>query len=500
LTIETSDGEWDILTVATRQSAIRSAVGIRQSALTFIATIGLEVHAQLLTASKAFCGCSTAYGAPPNTNVCPVCLGHPGALPVLNRKAVELAVRTALAFGATVHPRSVFARKHYFYPDLPKGYQITQYDRPLATGGAVGIGSGQVPLVRIHLEEDAGKSLHDGVTRLDFNRSGVPLIEIVTDAAIQSAADAAACFSRIRETLVSLGVNDGNMEQGSLRCDANVSIRAIGSATLGTRTEIKNINSFRYVQRALQFEIDRHAALLSGGGRVAAETRTWDSATGETAPMRGKEDTRDYRYFPEPDLLPLDIDPALVTDLRATMPELRDAQRARFVTQYSLPPYDAEVLTQSAALASYFERVAAASGDPKASSNWIMGEALGRLNASGMDIAAIRITPERLAGLIRLAESGRITGPIAKALFERMFADGSDPEAIVEAEGLARVDDGAAIEGLVRQTLADNPKAVEQYRAGKRQAFGFLVGQAIKASAGRADPATVTAALRRILG
>ena len=469
--------------------------------MTVLATIGLEVHAQLSTASKAFCGCSTAYGAPANTNVCPVCLGLPGSLPVLNRRAVEFAALAALAFGCPVHPRSRFARKHYFYPDLPKGYQITQYDQPLATGGAVDLEGRRIPLARIHLEEDAGKSLHgDAVTRIDFNRSGVPLIEIVTEPGIHSAADAAACFSRIRETLVALGVNDGNMEEGSLRCDANVSIRLADGEPLGTRTEIKNINSFRYVQRAVQFEIDRHTALRSRGDRVMAETRTWDSAVGETVSMRGKEETHDYRYFPEPDLQPLDLGAALLADLRARMPELRDQKRARFAAQYGLPAYDADVLTQSAALADYFERVAAASGHPKAASNWIMVEALGRLNAHGIDISAIRISPDHLAALIRLTESGRITGPIAKALFERMFADGSDPETIVAAEGLGRVDDEAAIEALVRRTLEENPTPVEQYRAGKKQAFGFLVGQAIKASAGKADPGTVTAALRRILG
>jgi aspartyl-tRNA(Asn)/glutamyl-tRNA(Gln) amidotransferase subunit B len=464
-------------------------------------TIGLEVHAQLLTATKAFCGCSTAYGAPPNTNTCPVCLGLPGALPVLNRRAVEFAARAALAFGCTVHPRSVFARKHYFYPDLPKGYQITQHEHPLATGGAVGIGSGPIPLVRLHMEEDAGKSMHGAdVTRIDFNRSGVPLIEIVTAPVIRSAADAAACFSRIRETLVALEVNDGNMEEGSLRCDANVSLAPAGHDTLGTRTEIKNINSFRYVQRAVQFEIDRHAAAIARGERIEPETRTWDSAAGTTASMRGKEETHDYRYFPEPDLLPLTVDAAFLDELRTTMPELRDARRARFERDYGLPAYDAEVLTQSLPLARYFEAVAGASGNPKAASNWIMVEALGRLNASGTDITAIKVTPDRMAGLIRLVESGRITGPIAKALFDRMFENGVDPEAVVDAEGLARVDDDAAIDALVRQVIEAHQTPVAQYRSGKKQAFGFLVGQAVKASAGTADPAKLTAALRRILG
>jgi aspartyl-tRNA(Asn)/glutamyl-tRNA(Gln) amidotransferase subunit B len=478
-------------------------------ALSFLPTIGLEIHAQLRTASKIFCGCSTLFGAAPNTNVCPVCLGMPGALPVLNRQAVLHAVRASLALGCTVHPASEFARKHYFYPDLPKGYQISQHARPLATDGQVVIDtpSGQtvVGIRRVHMEEDAGKSLHgadddpSAPTAVDFNRSGVPLIEIVTAPEIDSAELAAACFSRIREVLVALGVNDGNMEEGSLRCDANVSVRPSADAPLGARTETKNLNSFRYVQRAIAFEIERQGELLSRGERIQTETRLWDATSGRTLTMRDKEEAHDYRYLPEPDLPPLMISDALLEDVRATMPELPEARRRRLIAQYGLPPYDAGVLTQSPGLAEYFEAAARASGSPKAASNWIMGETLGRLNAAGVSIADIRISPEALGRLIRLVESGRITGPIAKFVFERMFEQGGEAEAIVEAEGLARLDDDSAIDRLVQETLAANPKPVAQYRAGKTQTFGFLVGQAMKASGGKADPEKVAAAVRRIL-
>lgn len=477
-----------------------------------IPTIGLEVHAQLRTTTKIFCGCSAAFGAAPNSQTCAVCLGLPGALPVLNRAAVEHAVRAALALGCTVHLVSVFARKHYFYPDLPKGYQISQYDRPLATGGAVPLdvagGEGAVRIVRVHLEEDAGKSLHNAgtddrqpsaATGVDFNRSGVPLIEIVTAPDITSGAMAAACFSRIRDVLVSIGVTDGNMEEGSLRCDANVSVRQDDTHPLGVKVEIKNINSFRYVQRAIEFEIERQSALASRGRLVVAETRLWDSAAGETYSMRTKEDAHDYRYFPEPDLPPLLVTEAWLGELRRTLDDLPESTRDRFVRVYGLPPYDAGVLTQSAPLAAYFEATAAAAGSAKAASNWIMGELLGRLNADRTRIDEVPIDPTRLAGLIRLVESGRITGPIAKQVFERMFAGEGDAHAIVEAEGLSRIDDDAAIDALVAQTIMNNPKPVAQYREGKRQTFGFLVGQVMKTSSGKADPEKVAAALRRAL-
>jgi aspartyl-tRNA(Asn)/glutamyl-tRNA(Gln) amidotransferase subunit B len=475
----------------------------------FEAVIGLEVHAQLPTRSKIFCGCSTRFGDPPNTNVCPVCLGLPGALPALNGRAVEMAARAALALGCTVHPASVFARKNYFYPDLPKGYQISQYDRPLATGGAVEFEAGvhrRVRIARVHLEEDAGKSLHDErsgadrFTSVDFNRSGVPLIEIVTEPDLASAADAAAFFSRLRAMLVALGVNDGNMEEGSLRCDANVSLRPAGVHALGVKTELKNLNSFRHVQRALEFEIARQGALLERGGRVAPETRLWDHAAGETLPMRSKEEADDYRYFPEPDLPPLVLAQAWIDGLRETQPELPDARRLRLAADYGLPAYDAAILTQSPGLAAYFEATAAEAGNAKAASHWIIGDLTRKLKETGARIEQAGVTPSALAGLIRLVDSGTISGPVAKAVFERMYGTGADAAAIVEAEGLARIDDEAQVARVVGEVLAAHAAAVAQFRAGKQQTFGFLVGQVIKATAGKANPAIVNRLVRQALG
>ena len=475
----------------------------------FEPVIGLEIHAQLLTATKIFCGCSTKFGAEPNTALCPVCAGLPGALPVLNRHAVELATKAALALGCRVHPRSIFARKNYFYPDLPKGYQISQYDRPLATEGTVAFSSDgravRVGITRVHMEEDAGKSLHDGLpdsarsTHLDFNRSGVPLIEIVTEPDLRSAADAAEAFSRVREVLVAIGVNDGNMEEGSLRCDANVSVRPEGTSAFGVKTELKNLNSFRHVQRAIEFEIDRHVRAREAGTPIVQETRLWDPSAGRSTVMRTKEEADDYRYFPEPDLPPLVLDQAWIEAIRGTLPELPEARRARFVAQYQLPEYDAGVLTQSMALADYFERVAAGSGNAKSASNWVMGELTRKLNETRDPIERVPLASDALAELIALIDKGAISGPIAKEVFEKMYGSGRRAAEIVDAEGLARIDDPAAIDKVVSEVLEGHAATVAEYRAGKTKTFGFLVGQVMKATAGKADPARVNESVRRVL-
>ena len=475
----------------------------------FEPVIGLEIHAQLLTASKIFCGCSTAFGAPPNTHVCPVCLGLPGALPALNRTAVDFAIRAALALGCTIRNRSIFARKNYFYPDLPKGYQISQYEEPLAVDGSVEFGGREGPrrvgVIRVHLEEDAGKSLHEGFadsdrkTSIDYNRSGVPLIEIVTRPDLRSAADAAEFFTLLRETLVWLGVNDGNMEEGSLRCDANVSVRRNASEPLGTKAEVKNLNSFRFLQRALEYEIERQIGVLREGGRVVQETRLWDANAGRTDSMRSKEEAHDYRYFPEPDLPPAVVADERIRAIQASMPELPGPRRKRLAGEHGLPEYDVLQLTQSRALADFFEAAVAAGAPAKIASNWMMGEVSRTLKALGVGIERAPLTPERLAELIALVDRGTISGSMAKAVFDRMIASGQSAADIVAAEGLSQIDDETQLAALVDEVIARNADAVAQYRGGRAATFGFLVGQVMKAASGKANPKRVNDLLKKAL-
>ena len=441
--------------------------------------------------------------------MCPVCLGFPGALPVLNRTAVDYAVRTALALGCDIHERSVFARKNYFYPDLPKGYQISQYEEPLATGGGLQIAtngsSKYVRLTRIHMEEDAGKSLHEGFpdsdrrTYVDYNRAGVPLIEIVSEPDMRSAEEAAAFFEKLRQIVVWLGVNDGNMEEGSLRCDANVSIRRVGDPKLGTKAEVKNVNSFRYLHKALEYEIERQIDVVEHGGRVIQETRLFDSAQGKTFSMRSKEEAHDYRYFPEPDLPPVLVNAERRAAIAASLLELPEARMTRFVAEYAIPEYDAAILTQTRAMADYFEATARAAGNAKAASNWIMGELLRTMKERNIAIEQVPLTPEALAGLIRVVDKGTISSTVAKDVFAKMLDTGRSADDIVQAEGLAQIGDEAALAGIVREAIAANPDAVEQFRKGRNNAFGFLVGHVMKASKGKANPKVVNELLRREL-
>ncbi|HEV8657156.1 MAG TPA: Asp-tRNA(Asn)/Glu-tRNA(Gln) amidotransferase subunit GatB [Thermoanaerobaculia bacterium] len=453
--------------------------------------IGLEVHARLLTESKMFCGCSTAFGAPPNTHVCPVCLAYPGALPVMNRRAVELAMRMALASGCEIQLRSQFARKNYFYPDLPKGYQISQFERPLAIGGTIVIGEKAIRLRRIHLEEDAGKLIHEGRRSLvDLNRSGTPLIEIVSEPDIGSAADAATYFNRLRQMLMYTEVCDGNMEEGSLRCDANVSLHLRGSPH-GTRVEIKNLNSFRFMSRAIEFEIERQTNVLEGGGKVVQETRLFDPIKNETRPMRTKEEAHDYRYFPEPDLFALEVDRAWIEKVRTTIPKLPGDRSARYQRDFGLTSVDAEILVTSREIADYFEEAARLSGNAKAASNWIRNEVL----RVGRDT----ITPSMLAKLIQMIDRGAIGGKAAKEIFDDMSSSGEEPERIAERKGLAQVSDAGIIREAAQRVIARNGAQVEQYRGGKAQVFGFLVGQLMKEMRGKANAEIANSVLRELL-
>jgi aspartyl-tRNA(Asn)/glutamyl-tRNA(Gln) amidotransferase subunit B len=476
---------------------------------TYEPVIGLEVHCQLLTRTKLFCSCPNHFGDEPNTNVCPVCLGLPGALPVLSRHAITLALRAALATECTVHETSIFARKNYFYPDLPKGYQISQYERPLATEGHVEIPGGgafrRVRVQRIHVEEDAGKLLHEGFpwsaekSGVDFNRSGIPLIEIVSHPDLRSAEEAHDYLTALKAVLLYAEVSDCNMEEGSLRCDANVSVRRRGAEAFGTRTEVKNLNSFRNVARAIDHEVARQVAVLEAGQQVVQETRQWNADRSETAPMRSKEEAHDYRYFPEPDLPPLLVGREWIEEVRRSLPELPADKRRRFVAAYGIPDYDAGVLTLSREVADYYEEVARESGSAKAASNWVMTEVLRKLKDDERPLAACPVRPGQLAQMIQLIDAGTISGKTAKDVFEKMWATGEGAKQIVEREGLLQVSDEAAIETAIAEVIAASPAQVDTYQKGKTNTFGWFVGQVMKRTGGRANPQVVNALLKKAL-
>jgi aspartyl-tRNA(Asn)/glutamyl-tRNA(Gln) amidotransferase subunit B len=474
--------------------------------MTYEAVIGLEVHAQLKTATKIFCGCSTLFGAPPNTHVCPVCLGLPGVLPVLNKKVVEYTLLMALATHCDIPPVSRFARKNYFYPDLPKGYQISQYELPIAEHGYVDIETEtthkRIGITRIHMEEDAGKLIHDThrpVSQVDFNRTGVPLMEIVSEPDINTPAEAGAYLRQLRSIVRYLNICDGNLEEGSFRCDANISIRPQGDTKLGTRTELKNLNSFKYVEKALEFEIDRHKEILAEGGQVVQETRLWDTARVRTFAMRSKEEAHDYRYFPDPDLLPLEIDADWLAEIEAQLPELPAQKQRRFIEQFQLPAYDAGVLTASRELAEYFEACVAETPNAKALSNWIMGPLLGLLMAQDLSLDQVPIPPAHLARLIQMIDEAAISGKIAKTVFEEMATTGAAPDTIVKEKGLVQVNDETAIESIIDDVLARSPQEVSAFRAGKSKLLGFFVGQVMRATKGQANPKVVNQILLRKL-
>ncbi|MBK8510315.1 MAG: Asp-tRNA(Asn)/Glu-tRNA(Gln) amidotransferase subunit GatB [Candidatus Competibacteraceae bacterium] len=470
--------------------------------------IGLEIHAQLATNSKIFSGASTAYGAQPNTQACAIDLGLPGVLPVLNCEAARMAVIFGLAVDAGIARRSVFARKNYFYPDLPKGYQISQYELPIVHRGQLTIdleggATKVIGITRAHLEEDAGKSLHEdfqGSSGIDLNRAGTPLLEIVSEPDLRSAKEAVTYMKKLHQLVVYLGICDGNMQEGSFRCDANVSVRRQGDPKLGTRAEIKNLNSFRFVERAIEFEIERQIELIESGGKVAQETRLYDPDQGETRSMRGKEEANDYRYFPDPDLLPLLIDEAFIDAVRDGLPELPDAKKQRFITQYGLSSYDAAVLTTSRALGDYYEAtVAALGGEPKLCANWVMGDLSALLNKDNHDIAYSPVSPTQLAGLLRRIQDRTISGKIAKDVFEALWAGEGETDAIIERRGLKQITDASAIEQVIDEVIAANPEQLAQYRAGKDKLFAFFVGQVMKASKGKANPQQVNESLERKL-
>lgn len=478
--------------------------------VTYESVIGLEVHTQLMTKSKIFCSCSTQFGATPNTNTCPVCEGLPGVLPVLNKQVVEFAIRTALATNCQVTNQSVFARKNYFYPDLPKAYQISQYELPIAEHGWITINihntTKKIGITRIHMEEDAGKLLHEYPgeppgkhSYVDFNRCGVPLLEIVSEPDIRSPEEAKEYLVNLKNILEYLEVSDCNMEEGSLRCDANVSVRPVGSEQFGTKVELKNMNSFRYVQRALEYEIERQIQTIESGDEVIQETRLWNPDKGMTFSMRSKEEAHDYRYFPEPDLIPLMISDEWIERIQNDLPELATAKQRRFIEQYKLPEYDAEVLTSSKYLANYYEECVDLFPQPKVVSNWVMGDILREIKQTDMDIRECPVTPTHLAEMLKLVDNKTISGKIAKTVFEEMYATGKMPEDIVKEKGLVQISDTGQLEGIIEQVITDNPGPLTQYRAGKTKTFGFFVGQVMKATKGKANPQLVNELLKKKL-
>ncbi|HAK89401.1 MAG: aspartyl/glutamyl-tRNA amidotransferase subunit B [Nitrospirae bacterium GWB2_47_37] len=471
------------------------------------AVIGLEVHAQMSTDTKIFCGCSTKFGSGPNTQTCQVCIGMPGVLPVLNKKAFEFSIKTGLATNCKISPYSRFARKNYFYPDLPKGYQISQYELPICEHGHVEIVvDGEVKrigITRIHMEEDAGKNIHEGggpYSFVDLNRTGVPLMEIVSEPDIRSPKEAAEYMKKLRTILRYLGVCDGNMEQGSLRCDANVSVRPIGQKEFGIRAELKNINSFRFVEKAIEYEIKRQIKILEEGGKVMQETRLWDSAAGVTHSMRSKEEAHDYRYFPEPDLVPMVVSGQWVDEIKSSLPELPDAKRERFVSDYGLPEYDADFLTSEKAVATWFEEAFKLGGQPKAVSNWMMGDLTRLLNEENKGIEECTLKPIQLVEMLKLIDNGTISGKTAKTVFEEMYKTGKDADAVVKEKGLVQISDSGAIEKAVDEIISKNSKEVERFKAGDEKLLGFFVGQIMKATKGKANPQMVNELLKKKLG